>query len=401
MNTSLTFSGYVRIQIKSAATNEIIKQMNQLGIALYEISVIDEITAEVTIHKRYLKLIIDRIERRGDQVSVIGKFGIYWTILALRRRLVLLVGIMLFIGLALYLPTRVLFVFVEGNRHLSTESIVSQAEALGIRFGASRREVRSEQMKNGLLSAIPELQWAGVNTYGCVAVISVSERGDITEDSKTVELSGISARYDGVISQITAYRGNVLCRVGQAVKAGNILVSGYTDCGTHIMATSAKAEIYAKTLHSVSSVLPLMRLFRNEKARQETRLSIIIGKNIIKLYNGSGISDTRCVKMYEERCLRLPGGFSLPLAIGIETYLFYEMEEAVLPYEQAELLLKEQTVSYLKKEMVSGTVLSEAVGLRAKDKALLLQGEYYCHEMIGQRCREEIIYDYERNGKNP
>lgn len=31
-------------------------------------------------------------------------------------------------------------------------------------------------MKNALLSAIPELQWAGVNTYGCRAVISVRER---------------------------------------------------------------------------------------------------------------------------------------------------------------------------------------------------------------------------------
>ena len=36
--------------------------------------------------------------------------------------------------------------------------------------------IRSEKVKNSLLQRIPQLQWAGINTDGCVAVISVREK---------------------------------------------------------------------------------------------------------------------------------------------------------------------------------------------------------------------------------
>lgn len=401
MNISLTLAGLVRIRITSAAVTEILRRINQLGIALYNISVPDELTLEVTIQNRHYKAVSMIVTQRGDQVTVVDKYGTYWKLLALKNRPLLIIGILLFVCLSFYLPTRIFFISVEGNQQLKTESILSAAETLGIHFGASRQEVRSEQVKNTLLAKIPELQWAGINTYGCVAVISVRERNETTLPIENNEISGIVAKCDGVISEITAYRGNVLCRVGQAVKEGDLLVSGYTDCGTHIIATSAKAEIYAKTLHSVSSIMPLQRQYRKEVGHEETKISLIIGKNIIKLYNDSGISDTRCVKMYTERHLTLPGGFRLPIAIGIETRVFHKYDDGTLSYNSAAQILTAQTALQLKSEMISGSIQSAQTSFQTQDQRLHLKGEYYCQEMIGQIYREEIIYEYERNGKNP
>ena len=88
-------------------------------------------------------------------------------------RPVLLAGLGILFLLAMYLPSRVLFIRVEGNMQIPDRQILAAAEECGIRFGASRREVRSEKVKNALLSSVPQLQWAGVNTAGCVATISV------------------------------------------------------------------------------------------------------------------------------------------------------------------------------------------------------------------------------------
>ena len=58
----------------------------------------------------------------------------------------------------------------------AARKILERAEYCGVHFGAKAGSVRSEQVKNRLLFEIPELRWAGVNTTGCTAVITVAER---------------------------------------------------------------------------------------------------------------------------------------------------------------------------------------------------------------------------------
>ena len=83
----------------------------------------------------------------------------------------MVIGLCLLLLLVCILPTRVLFMRVEGNESIPENLILEAAEDCGIRFGASRSAVRSEKVKNGILSRISELQWVGVNTKGCIAVI--------------------------------------------------------------------------------------------------------------------------------------------------------------------------------------------------------------------------------------
>ena len=89
---------------------------------------------------------------------------------------VLIIGLMLLLFFSVWLPSRVLFIEIQGNDTLSAQSILEEAKDCGIIMGASRRFVRSQQVKNTLLDKLPQLQWAGVETIGCVAVITVRER---------------------------------------------------------------------------------------------------------------------------------------------------------------------------------------------------------------------------------
>lgn len=390
-----SFVGMIRVRIVSAAVNDILQQLSSAGAALYDIQQTDELTVEVTVLRCHYRYLSDSVKHRGDELIPLQKKGVYWQLSSLKKRPVLIFGMLLLIVLAVYLPTRILFVVVDGNINISSERIISQAENIGIRFGASRRMVRSEQIKNALLAAVPDLQWAGVNTYGCVAVISVRERNETEQEAKQNEVRSIIAKCDGVIQKVTAYRGDVRCKVGQAVKTGDILVSGYTDCGLTIRATAAKAEVYAQTLHEITAVLPQKRLVRQPQTVTEQKYSIIIGKKLINLYNDSGISDTGCVKMYKECFLTLPGGFRLPLALVVETSIYQRLVPLDQTRENMTALLSEQTVHYLTGTMVAGQILSEQTNIREKEDLLVLEGEYNCLEMIGQIIDEEIIYNDE------
>ena len=170
-----------------------------------------------------------------------------------------------FLAAAIFLPTRIFFVRVEGNVTTPTRLILDAAGESGIRFGASRRAVRSEKMKTALLSALPHLHGAGGNTSGCVATGSVRQRTEPEVTGQDRAVSSIVASRDGFIVSATVTRGNSLCRVGQSVKAGQVLISGYTDCGICIQATRAEGETCAQTSREFAAVTPAQWTARGEQ----------------------------------------------------------------------------------------------------------------------------------------
>ena len=304
-----SLSGMVEVTITCADPAQVMTMLEQGGVELRNVRIADELTLVLLIRRRQTGLLLALCDKRGLDAQISNRVGLYWRLNALLHRPVLLLGILGMILLGLYLPSRVLFVQVEGNVHVPGRLILETAANCGVRFGAERDHVRSEKMKNTLLEAMPQLQWAGVNTRGCVAVISVRERQEQTRENISAEVGSIVASRDGVITSMMTTRGNAVCKVGQAVKAGQLLISGYTDCGISIRADRAEGEIFAQTDRDLTVVYPTDRQQRRQTTGLETKYSLIIGKNRINFYFGSGISGSSCVKMYKENYMTLPGGF--------------------------------------------------------------------------------------------
>ena len=390
-------AGVVRVRITSAAATDMLTAANRQQIVLYDVRHTDDLTVEATIYRKDLAPLQALAEKRGEKLKVLRRRGLYWTVEDFLHRPVLLGLLAVLLAVALFLPTRVLFIRVEGNLAVPTRRIVAQAEACGLTFGASRREVRSERMKNALLEAIPELQWAGINTSGCVATISVKERSPATQEEKTQGVCSIVATRDGIIRQCTVLRGNSLCRVGQAVTEGQVLVSGYTDCGISIRATRAEAEIFAQTRRDLQVLAPVPTAQRGDSAREETRYLLLIGKNLIKLFKGSGISDTTCVKMYEENYLTLPGGFVLPVALVRERLVWYDPSDAETADAEGYDWTFRYAEDYLTDQMIAGEIQDAVTSVEMQGDCFCLLGEYTCYEMIGRVQSEEII---KGNGKS-
>ena len=168
----------ITLEITGADISGTLRAMNNAEITLLATVPKGELTVQVTVLRQDYGKCKRIIEKRGDKITVKNRRGLYWTFRRLLDRPVLVLGMLLILAAALYLPSRVLFVRVEGNHRVPSRKILATAENCGIGFGASRRAVRSEKMKNNLLEAVPELQWAGVNTQGCVAVITVRERAE-------------------------------------------------------------------------------------------------------------------------------------------------------------------------------------------------------------------------------
>lgn len=383
-----SLSGQCRIEIVSGDLSQMLSAVTLNGLSLQNVEFLDELHLQATVDRKQLMALEQLVSKRGDTLYVRSKLGIFWSVINIWRRPILVFGLLFVIVLCQFLSSRILFVEVSGNNKIPDHYIIETAKNCGLDLLASRRDLRSEKIKNALLSQIPQLQWAGVNTRGCVASITVRERDEPSNRQNISKANSIVAGRDGIIQEITVLSGTPLCKVGQGVKAGDVLVSGYTDCGLVIKLQQADAEVFAYTFRDLQAVMPVKVLKRTSQNKQYRRIMLRIGKNIINLWKDSGISDTRCVKMYSEKFLTLPGGFQLPIVLVTEYCYKYQILEDAL--EQPSWI-EAEAEKYLLANMVAGNILDGAGTLTHNDNLFVFKGKYTCLEMIGQKRYEENL----------
>jgi len=389
-------SGILEVALTSAEMENVLGIINSKGIIVMNLTKVSDLTCHFTIRNNDYFSLEAICRKRGATLNIRKKAGIYWTIRALLYRPVLIIGFAMVLFLTLYLPTRVLFVSVKGNETIPSRKIIDAAENCGIHFGVSRRKVRSEAMKNALLSALPQLQWAGINTEGCTAIISVREGVRSEEDTDHGLVSSIVAARDGYILSGTVLQGNGLFCPGQTVTEGQVLISGYTDCGICIQATRAQGEVIAQTNRQLKTVT--LAEYTEKRKLQETKrkYSLIFRKKRINLWKDSGISDGSYGRMYKEYYVTLPGDFRLPFSLCVEVFTAFEPEAKRLPAQEAKLRLSAFAQTYLTDRMLAGTIVDKTEVLSEAKDVYILDGRYTCVEMIGREVTERIG---ETNGK--
>ncbi len=395
-------SGQLTLEVTCADSVALINVLTEKQIPVKNITYKNNLVFHITVFKKNyaeLKQITDRL---GGSIKTIGRSGPFWMGKAVLKRPVLLMFLTTMFLLSIYIPSRVLFISIEGNTSVPAKLILEAAEECGIRFGVSRRKIRSEVMKNSLLQKVPQLQWAGINTSGCTAVISVKEKSTVDEKSESDHgVCSIVATRDGIIQNCTVYQGNPLCTVGQAVKAGETLVSGYLDCGIITKAIHAKAEIRALTLRDLEVVTPTPIEVRGVCYKQRVNYRLLIGKKVINLSKDSGNYATTCAKIYSETYLQLPGGFRLPVAVVKETQYFYEKNQETSAASDADQWLTNYAKDHLQDTMLAGEIISEKTDVSSDGSATYLSGKYTCMEIIGQTKYElTILKDEENDGEN-
>lgn len=392
-----SIAGTVEVELTAAEPERALSAISQAGIALFGVRHEKDLTCSFAVRRRDYTRLAVLCQKNGQSLAIVRKQGISYSMAALRKRKMLIVGMGILLFSAFFLPTRILFVRVEGNSRISENRIIRAAEDSGIRFGASRKNVRSEKVKNSLLDKIPQLQWAGVNTSGCTAVISVRERAANREEPESSGVSSIVADRDGYILSCTVTQGTAQVQPGQSVQNGQTLISGYTECGICIQATQAKGEIIAQTHRELTAIAPVNCLHRTGSTGISRRLSLLLGKKRIFFLKGSGISDAGCGRMYKQYNFTLPGGFRLPIALCVDTYQHYSLEDG-----KAEVsAFGGFTRQYLETQMVAGQILRETQRIVPDGDVLRLKGSYVCIEAIGKVKPEQIgETNVKTNGEN-
>ena len=383
----------IGVDIVSTNMPGLLSRLLECNVSVEKIQQKEPLVYSCLLDRKNYETACEIAAKRGDKITQNSQRGVRTLAENILKRPFIVLGTMILLTLTMWLPTRVLFITVEGNESLSDKRILEEVARSGLFCGVARKEVRSEQVKNQLLSTLPELQWAGVNTRGCSATISVKEKQERQHDERReVKAGNIVAARDGVITNCIVQNGNPLCSVGKAVKAGQVLVSGYIDCGLWVRMVDCEAEIAADTVHNLDAIVPVTGIARTEIKNQKRTVRLMVGKKLINFSKDSGILDTRCVKIYESKYMTLPGGKVLPVVLIIETCMFYETADRMIEPVFSENMLREYSNTYLTQQMIAGHILKSEYRFYRNDDHYYLQGKYLCNEIIGKNVREERLY---------
>ncbi len=351
----------------------------------------------LTFPRSTARAVQDAAEHSAVPLSAAASGGLPNALSRLVRRPGWILGCIL--GLLLYIAgTQVIWdIRIEGNTTISDRSIEDTLASCGLTVGSSLRNFRADRLENQVLLADDRLSWISVNRRGTVAYVELREAAH-TPPPISDKPADLVASIGGVIERVELDEGNVRVSAGQAVSAGDVLVSGIYDSQVEgIRLTRASARIYARVVREMTVQIPLS--FEKKKyllggadgiASFYQEKHLIFFKKSVKFTKKTGHNADVCDIIENEHDLGFVPGVGFPISVRTVWYLPYEWTIATRTYEEAEELAYLELARQISAIPGGAELLSKTISINRTPDALVLHCTLTCVEDIGTVREIEI-----------
>ncbi len=278
---------------------------------------------------------------------------------------------------------------VRGNVSVPAGRIRSALNDCGVGIGSFWPDLRSDQLRGELLLRLPELAWATVNIYGSRAEVLVRERIPKPELFDSDEPVDLVAKRLGFVTEVRALSGTAAVRPGSAVMPGDVLISGATESAfSGRREGHAVGTVTAETYYELSAAAPLTEKVRGDAQGCRSRWALQLGKKRVNFYKNSSFCPQDCDKIISIWECKIPGLFSLPLALVRETDARYAPEERPRDLNLLRRALEQQLQERLLAAVDGGTVEETHFSATAADGCLTVCLRARCSENIAKERKK-------------
>lgn len=373
------FPGWVRVETEGGYPERLLNEIARGQVSVWGVRRREEWTRFSCFAFDYRRL--RRPARRACvRMRVTRKHGLPFLLHRYRHRKGLLVGAALYVALLALLAPRIWVIRVTGCTDADQAAILEQAAAVGVEIGKRMDAIDIKALEINGLSHLPELSFITVNPEGCVASVEVTERLPTPQVLDLSQPSDMVALRDGVVLSKTVVSGEDRVLVGEAVKAGTVLIAGRVETEVGEKLYRSYGQVWAQTERQITVSVPLVyrRLEVAEPVTVRPTLTFLCWD--IPLY-APGPTAEGCLYRRQEHFLTADG-MTLPLGITNEYYIPTRQVRAARTAAQAralataELQQREQTLF----AACEYTEVSRDEGV--KGNAYTLTVHYRCRENI-------------------
>ncbi|MGN0135731.1 sporulation protein YqfD [Anaerotignum sp.] len=335
--------GYVRIRAKGFSAERFMNMAAYRGVYLWDVT---QAGAGMTMKAAggSMDILEACAEKTGCTIEVLGWGGLPAFLGRFRKRQVWAAGLLFFAAGLYLLSSFIWMVEVEGNERLGEAEILSFCGEMGLKPGAWKRNVDTQEITNQLLENFADISWVSVGIHGTDATIKLAETIEKVELVDQETPCDIIASADGVILQITAERGTPLAAAGDVVKKGDILISSEVVIGLEgeeqrTEYVGAEGAVTARIWQRLAEEMPLQYEEVLYSGVEKENHSLIFSEKELDIIHPNGDGEWEKTVL-EETPLAL-GDFTLPLKWKKELWKACETVEKERTAEEAKALLEE------------------------------------------------------------
>ena len=220
--------GYCIIEINGGSIERFSNLAMERNIMLWDITVIGPQRWEAKVALKSLRSLRQIGHLTESYIIVKEKKGIPAIARKLRRHFLLVAAAVAIVFALVVYAHSILGVNVVSDETLPSgveQEVLSIAAEQGVKPKLFFGDMDWESVSEEILRRCPDLSWVGFQKEGVTIKIRVVPR-DTVEDLTTVP-GHIVADKDGVVEEILVLQGKPCIETGKAVKAGDIIISGY------------------------------------------------------------------------------------------------------------------------------------------------------------------------------
>ena len=329
--------------------------------------------------------------KKEIELTLVSSRGLPSLIYTYRHRVGILVGVILAVLLIALSDDYIWDVRVSGNETLTYSQVVNALEEQGFGVGTPIEGVDVDKLKTAVMVKDGRISWMAVNVVGTVAYVQVREHVASEPDGPTLP-ANIVAERDGEIQYLEIFQGEAAVKEGQAVRKGDLLISGVRESNVNgFSVTRAAGSVYAVTEREIRVEIPYEYEKKTYSDSRKRDLSLIFFGKDIKVLKNTGNCGEFCDTIESENMIELPGGTRLPLGLKSVTHAEYTVStERYTPSEAMELAYYRlgQQINY---EMAGAQILSKEIETDIGESSYILVCRIRCIEDIG--CVSEFETD--------
>ncbi len=314
------FRGYLIITVSGRYPERFLNVCSKRRILIWDVFPCSEQMLRCAISVHSFKLLPPIAKKTAVHVKIVKKKGLPILLAKYKRRKLFIIGLLIFIFAFITLNQFIWKIDIVGNETLTQEQITTKLEECGLKIGSFRPIINEQKLKNKMLIKMPELAWLWADKSGSKVIVNVKERKPKPEIYDTNAMCNIIAAKDGVIDSMIVTYGAPMIKLGDTVRAGDILVSGLliSEKDAAPRTVQSEAKIYARVWYEKTRAYSLMQPIYRETGHVENKYTLHVFGHKIKLFRNKE-SDFTLYKTEEKNHELSVLGWYLGLGINCTT----------------------------------------------------------------------------------
>ena len=326
----------------------------------------------------------------GGRVRVTKKKGLPFLLMPLKNRWGIFCGALAAVMLVSFLSGFIWNITVIGDSRLTDAQIIDYLAQNGFKVGARWAEVDKENLEFGVMADFDDIAWISINKLGCLAQVEINETVEkppiVSED-----ITNVKAKKDGVIVHITALGGWQTAQEGDAVSAGDLLISGVNESEVDERNHYAHAHgtALAKTNHRIEINVSRRQREKHYSHKRNYKYLYFFGLKLpLFVVREKGDADIST----ENECFVL-NGFRLPIGKITQCYDYYTVDEILLGDDELQTLAYQELERRKAQELAGCEILNENIGTQTGENSCLITADYILLEDIAEESKITIAND--------